>query len=39
VIFDWDPKKARQNVAKHGLSFEKAVTAFDDPFGRIKEPL
>ena len=37
MIFDWDPKKARRNIVKHGISFEKTVTAFDDPFGRIME--
>jgi uncharacterized protein len=29
--FDWDLGKARQNVAKHGVSFEEATTVFDDP--------
>jgi uncharacterized DUF497 family protein len=29
--FEWDPEKARQNIAKHGLSFEEAATAFGDP--------
>lgn len=30
--FDWDlGSKARQNVAKHGVSFEEATTVFDDP--------
>ena len=37
MTFDWDPKKAQQNIAKHGTSFEKAITAFDDPFGRIMD--
>ena len=27
--------KARRNVAKHGVSFEMAITAFDDPFARV----
>ena len=31
--FAWSPEKARQNSAKHGVSFETAVRAFDDPFG------
>jgi uncharacterized DUF497 family protein len=31
VRFEWDPEKARRNVAKHGVSFEEAVTAFADP--------
>jgi uncharacterized DUF497 family protein len=28
----WDPDKAAENVAKHGLSFETAVLAFEDSF-------
>jgi uncharacterized protein len=34
--FDWDREKARQNFRKHGISFDRAVRAFDDPFA-IKE--
>lgn len=30
--FEWDPGKARSNLAKHGVAFEEAITAFDDPF-------
>ena len=29
--FDWDPSKAKRNLAKHGVSFEEAATAFEDP--------
>jgi uncharacterized DUF497 family protein len=29
--FEWDPEKARRNLAKHGVSFEDAATAFGDP--------
>jgi hypothetical protein len=29
--FEWDPDKARRNLAKHGVSFEEARTVFDDP--------
>jgi uncharacterized protein len=29
--FEWDPKKAKSNVKKHGVSFEEAVTVFYDP--------
>jgi len=29
--FEWDPKKARQNIKKHGISFDEAVTVFYDP--------
>jgi uncharacterized protein len=30
--FDWDPEKSRQNLRKHGVSFEMAEFVFDDPF-------
>ena len=33
--FEWDPQKAARNLAKHGVSFEEAATAFGDPLGRI----
>jgi uncharacterized DUF497 family protein len=29
--FEWDPKKAKQNLIKHGVSFDEAVAAFYDP--------
>jgi len=29
--FEWDPKKAKQNFKKHGVSFDEAVTVFYDP--------
>ncbi len=29
--FDWDPVKARQNLKKHGVSFERAARNFLDP--------
>lgn len=32
MLFEWDPAKARDNLAKHGVSFEEAATAFGDPF-------
>jgi uncharacterized protein len=28
--FEWDPNKDRRNQENHGISFEEAVTAFDD---------
>lgn len=28
--FEWDEAKARENLAKHGVSFEEAATVFDD---------
>jgi hypothetical protein len=33
--FEWDPKKAAANLAKHRVSFEDAATVFGDPLGRI----
>jgi uncharacterized protein len=30
--FEWDETKAAENRAKHGVSFEQACEAFDDPF-------
>lgn len=29
--FEYDPKKAKSNVKKHGVTFEEAVTVFYDP--------
>ena len=28
--FEWDPKKAKSNLAKHGVSFTEAMTVFGD---------
>jgi uncharacterized DUF497 family protein len=28
--FEWDAEKARENLRKHGVSFDEAVTAFND---------
>ena len=29
--FEWDEQKAQTNLEKHGVSFQEAVTVFDDP--------
>ncbi len=29
--FEWDPEKARRNLAKHGIPFDVAIRVFDDP--------
>jgi uncharacterized protein len=29
--FEWDPHKAKTNLSKHGISFERATTVFRDP--------
>jgi uncharacterized DUF497 family protein len=31
LTFEWDPRKARSNLAKHGVGFEEASTVFGDP--------
>ena len=33
--FEWDPRKAAANLAKHKVPFEEAATVFGDPLGRI----
>lgn len=34
-FFTWDPWKAEANVHKHGVSFDEARIAFEDPAARI----
>jgi uncharacterized DUF497 family protein len=34
IEFDWDPVKAASNAAKHGVTFEEAITVFLDPLAR-----
>jgi len=29
--FEWDPREAHSNYAKHGIRFEEAATVFRDP--------
>lgn len=31
MIFEWDERKNRSNMQKHGVSFETALFVFDDP--------
>jgi len=33
--FEWDPTKSVSNEEKHGISFEQAITAFDDPYALL----
>jgi hypothetical protein len=33
--FDWHQAKNTSNQQKHGVDFNEAITAFDDPFGLI----
>ena len=28
--FEWDPRKARENAKKHGVTFDEAMTVFAD---------
>jgi uncharacterized DUF497 family protein len=37
VGFDWDDDKAAANIAKHVVSFEEAMSVFDDPLARIHD--
>ncbi|MDD2391173.1 MAG: BrnT family toxin [Desulfobacterales bacterium] len=40
LIFEWDFKKAKTNLEKHGVSFEEASTAFKDTLSlTIDDPL
>ena len=36
---NWDPLKARANLAKHGVAFEDAELALSDPSGLTLEDL
>jgi uncharacterized DUF497 family protein len=38
-MFSWDAAKALKNYEKHGVSFEEASTAFDDPHALEVEDL
>jgi uncharacterized DUF497 family protein len=39
-VFRWDPKKARSNLAKHGVTFEEAASAFRDTLSvTLSDPL
>ena len=33
--FEWDAEKARENLRKHGVSFDEAVTAFSDQLSSL----
>jgi len=40
LIFEWDEKKAKSNLLKHGVSFEEASSAFGDDFSiTMEDPL
>lgn len=31
MVFEWDPRKAKDNLRKHGIDFHEAVTVLNDP--------
>ena len=35
--FEWDSKKERANVRKHGVTFDEALTVFFDPLAAIHD--
>ena len=40
LTFEWDENKAKQNLKKHGVSFEEAATVFGGLLSRtIADPL
>ena len=40
LFFEWDPAKARRNLAKHRVSFHEASTVFGDALSiTISDPL
>ncbi len=40
MLFEWDQDKARQNLIKHGVSFDEASTVFHDKLSiTIPDPL
>jgi uncharacterized DUF497 family protein len=37
--FEWDPRKAASNIPKHHVSFDEALTVFNDPLARIHDDI
>lgn len=37
--YEWDISKNEGNIQKHGISFEEAITVFDDEFGFTVEDI
>lgn len=35
-MFKWDEDKARQNIIKHGVTFDEAKAVFSDPFAFVR---
>lgn len=36
--FEWDARKERSNVRKHGISFQSACSLFDQPYLAALDP-
>ncbi len=32
MVFEYDPNKNKENIKKHGVDFEEAISVFADPF-------
>ena len=37
LTFEWDARKAAENLTKHDVSFAEALSAFADPLGRVED--
>ena len=37
--FEWDQEKGRFNLSKHDVTFEEAITVFDDPLALTFEDM
>ena len=35
MLYEWDNVKAKLNLAKHGVSFEEALSVFNDEFALL----
>lgn len=35
MTYEWDEVKAQLNIAKHGVSFDEAVSVFGDDYGIV----
>src|SRR5438105_8702830 len=36
LTFEWDAREAATNLARHGVSFDEAITVFADPLARLE---
>ena len=36
LLFEWDPRKAKANIAKHGVTFDEASTVFHDAMKKMR---